>query len=269
MGKRIWDRRLRRKRRENDGNNILLPDGAKPKRVRRKGERRKRAATLLLGLSTIMPVPTAKLVHGNGGKSGKKHHIMTGSLSKNRLEFEGKNFFSGPPNLEVQLWTPPTFGDELSESDQLEMRSLHIAHGQIINVEELRPHFTYSDIVYPISTEYEVDWRLVAAVIQAESNFDPDAVSPVGARGLMQLMPETAADYGVTLKNIHDPEANIEAGVRHLKRLSRIYDGDIPLIAAAYNAGQGTVAKFEGIPPFEETRTYVERVVSYYNSFAG
>ena len=130
------------------------------------------------------------------------------------------------------------------------------------------PALPYSDIVYPVSMKHNMDWRLVAAVIQAESSFNPDAVSPVGARGLMQLMPETAADYGLTLKTIHDPAANVEAGVKHLKMLSRLYDGNIPLIAAAYNAGQGTVAKFDGIPPFEETQTYVERVVSYYNAFA-
>ena len=118
-----------------------------------------------------------------------------------------------------------------------------------------------------VSAKYNVSPDVVAAVIEAESEFNPRAVSRRGARGLMQLMPVTAADYGIKRDKLDDPEANVEAGVQHLKMLSRLYDGDIPLIAAAYNAGQGMVAKFDGIPPFEETQTYVERVLSYYNSF--
>src|SRR5205823_1698567 len=101
--------------------------------------------------------------------------------------------------------------------------------------------------------ENGIDWKLVAAIIHAESNFNPDAVSQVGARGLMQLMPHTAAQYGLSLKRISDPKSNIEAGVKHLKRLVDLYNGDVQLVAAAYNAGEGTVAKYKGIPPFEET----------------
>ena len=254
MIKKIWDRR----RRQNDGHNIHSPHRGKLKGVRKKGVHRRRVGAILLGLSTIMPMPSAKLIHAGNGKA-KRHTTVAGSSIKKRQETARNTVFAGlNKDGQVALWTPPYF-----ESEHPAITPVQI---DIIQPEQLRP-LPYSDIVYPVAMKYNVDWRLVAAVIQAESSFNPEAVSPVGARGLMQLMPATAADYGVTLKNIHDPGANVEAGVQHLKMLSRLYDGDIPLIAAAYNAGQGTVAKFDGIPPFEETRTYVERVVSYYNSF--
>jgi hypothetical protein len=220
--------------------------------------RRKRAASLLLGLSTIMPVPGAKLIYPG---SAPTKIVVAGKTTKKKIEKGDKTIFSGM-SKNGQLWLPPSFQDEICENQPLQMKPV-----DSIQPGDLMPALPYADIVYPISMKHNVDWRLVAAVIQAESGFNPDAVSPVGAHGLMQLMPATAADYGVTLKSIHDPEANVEAGVQHLKMLANLYDGDIPLIAAAYNAGQGTVAKFNGIPPFEETRTYVERVVSFYNSF--
>lgn len=102
-----------------------------------------------------------------------------------------------------------------------------------------------------------VDPTLVAALIEVESNWDPRAESHKGARGLMQLLPDTARAYGVD--DLFDPASNLEAGVRHLRRLLDRYD-DPHLALAAYNAGEGRVARFRGVPPFEETREYVRRV---------
>ena len=267
--KKILGRRRRHERRHHNGDNVDLPHGGKLKGHRKRGVRRKRAASLLLGLSTIMPVPGAKLIYPASAKNGKAKITVSSSTNKKRQDSGSNTIYLGPGYLsEVHLWTPPSFDYPINENEEIAVTSLKIKPVELFLPEDLKPAFTYSEIVYPICTKHKLDWRLVAAVIQAESGFNPDAVSPVGARGLMQLMPATAADYGLTLKKIHDPEANVEAGVRHLKMLARLYDGDIPLIAAAYNAGQGTVAKFNGIPPFEETQTYVERVVSYYNSFA-
>lgn len=264
MIKKIWDRRRRQQRKHDDGNHVDL-HLRKPKRVRKKGVRRKRAATLLLGLSTMMPMPGGKLIHPTGSKSFKSKISVASSSTQKKTEQGSSPNFSGMNwNNEHQLWLPQSLNQQKTENKEpLQMKPV-----DEMQTAALMPGLPYADIVYPLSTKYDVDWRLVAAIIEAESGFDADAVSPVGARGLMQLMPETAADYGVTSKCILDPASNIEAGVKHLKKLSDLYDGDIPLIAAAYNAGQGTVAKFYGIPPFEETRTYVERVVSYYNSFA-
>lgn len=103
-----------------------------------------------------------------------------------------------------------------------------------------------------------VDAGLVRALIHAESAFNPNALSRKGAQGLMQLMPATAGMYGVG--NAFDASQNIAAGVRHLKYLLDRYDGDVRLAAAAYNAGEGAVAKYGGIPPYAETRVYVDRV---------
>lgn len=108
---------------------------------------------------------------------------------------------------------------------------------------------------------------LVRAVILFESAGDPSAVSPKGAIGLMQLLPSTAADYGVTA--LRDPESNLEAGCRHLARLSGKMDGDLELTLAAYNAGEGAVARFGGVPAYTETRDYVRKILSRLELDAG
>jgi soluble lytic murein transglycosylase-like protein len=100
--------------------------------------------------------------------------------------------------------------------------------------------------------------ELVASVIAVESNFNPNAVSLKSARGLMQLMPRTAARFGVT--NVFDPRQNIDAGTRYLKELLLRYNGDLALTLAAYNAGPDRVEQFQTVPPYRETRTYVRRV---------
>lgn len=109
---------------------------------------------------------------------------------------------------------------------------------------------------------HNVDPNLVRAVIKVESNFNPNAVSRKGAMGLMQLMPQTARQLKVT--NPFDPEQNVDAGVRHLKQLMESYGGDVRLTLAAYNAGQGSVARSGGIPHFAETRNYVKRITNLY-----
>jgi soluble lytic murein transglycosylase-like protein len=112
------------------------------------------------------------------------------------------------------------------------------------------------------AAEHNVDPNLVRAVIKVESNFNPNAVSSKGAMGLMQLMPQTARQLKVT--NPFDPEQNVDAGVRHLKQLMESYGGDVKLSLAAYNAGQGSVARSGGIPHFAETRNYVKRITNLY-----
>ena len=117
----------------------------------------------------------------------------------------------------------------------------------------------YAREIREISERHGVSRELVEAVIQVESAFNPRAVSPKGAQGLMQLMPGTAHALGV--QNVFDPRENIEGGVRHLRHLIGRFPGDLPRALAAYNAGEGAVESFEGIPPYAETRGYVRKVL--------
>jgi soluble lytic murein transglycosylase-like protein len=120
----------------------------------------------------------------------------------------------------------------------------------------------YDAIIDRYALQYGVDPVLVRAVIQVESDFNPRCVSNKGARGLMQLMPESARRYGVT--SIFDPEQNIRGGIRELADLLEAFPNDLPRALAAYNAGQGAVLKYGGIPPYSETMTYVKRALTVY-----
>jgi len=133
--------------------------------------------------------------------------------------------------------------------------------GEAMSVKELR--VTYQPIVQSVASKYGVDAELVHSVIAAESNYNRWAVSEKGALGLMQLMPETAKQYGV--KNTFDPAQNIEGGVKYLKDLMRLFNRKTKFVLAAYNAGQEAVKKFKGIPPYPETRNYILRVMASYN----
>ena len=114
-----------------------------------------------------------------------------------------------------------------------------------------------------ISERHQIDPDLINSVIRAESNFNPRAVSPKGAQGLMQLMPHTASQLGVG--NAFDPQANVEGGTRYLRELLERYNFDLIKALAAYNAGPRRVEKYHGVPPYFETRTYVARIVRDFN----
>lgn len=116
----------------------------------------------------------------------------------------------------------------------------------------------YGEIIAAMSEAHGVDPLLVRALIQVESNYKPRAKSPRGAMGLMQLMPSTAKEYNV--RNPFDPRANIEAGIKRLKILIDRWGTEVAL--AAYNAGEGAVTKFNGIPPYQETRNYVTKILA-------
>ena len=119
----------------------------------------------------------------------------------------------------------------------------------------------YDRLIRRNAAAAHVSVALVKAVVHAESGFDPSAVSPKGASGLMQLMPATAERYGV--RNVFDPAQNVAAGVHYLKDLLVEFNDNHRLALAAYNAGVGTVLRYGGVPPYSETRTYVRRVMRY------
>src|SRR5688572_9790805 len=129
--------------------------------------------------------------------------------------------------------------------------------------EESRPLFKtkYNDIIVEAAKHFDVDAALVSAVIKAESDYNPRTVSHKGARGLMQLMPATAKRFGVT--NSFDPRQNIHAGTKYLRWLLEKFDGNADLAVAAYNAGEGNVWKYNGVPPFRETVNYINRIAKH------
>jgi len=125
----------------------------------------------------------------------------------------------------------------------------------------------YDGIISKAADKFKLDSALIKAIIKAESNFNHKAVSPVGAQGLMQLMPKTASALDVD-DSFH-PGKNIEGGARYLRYLLNVYKGDLNLALAAYNAGEKAVAKYHyTIPPYRETQNYVKRVLSFYRSYS-
>ena len=122
------------------------------------------------------------------------------------------------------------------------------------------PQIPFGELIFAAAERHQLNPTLVAALVRAESAYDPRAISHKGARGLMQLMPATARRFGVAEHEILVPERNVEAGTRYLRWLLDRFDGDVPRALAAYNAGEGTVDRYGGIPPYRETRTYVRRI---------
>lgn len=124
----------------------------------------------------------------------------------------------------------------------------------------------YDALIVNTALQYDLEPSFVKAIVHVESAFDRYALSPAGAMGLMQLMPATAAIYSLTSDHFN-ANLNVEVGVRHLKDLMDRYDQDKTLSLAAYNAGIGAVSKYQGVPPYDETVNYVQKVMSLYNKY--
>lgn len=128
--------------------------------------------------------------------------------------------------------------------------------------DQVTPPTPYGDLFFETGRRHALNPNLLAAMARAESNFDAEAVSYKGARGLLQLMPATAERFGVPSRELFDPERNLEAASRYLVWLIDEFEGDVNKVLAAYNAGEGAVRRYDGVPPYRETRSYVGRVLA-------
>lgn len=170
-------------------------------------------------------------------------------------------FYKGP-NGERLISDRPMRGYQLiNKRDSLENAGHILANRPISTGDATR----FKSYISAASIEFGIDPALVEAVIQVESGFNPDAVSKKGATGLMQLMLATADQYKV--KDRYNPKQNINGGIEHLRKLMDRFNGQIPLVVAAYNAGASVVEKYDGIPPYPETRQYVVKVMNYHNQY--
>jgi soluble lytic murein transglycosylase-like protein len=196
-----------------------------------------RLVVLLLALLATCPVASAEIALLTSGATLKlEGHRVEEALVVLVLRGGGE---IGVPSSAVRGFVPDEVVVEVA-GEAGDLRSLAVAAAE----------------------RHGLDSELVLAVVGVESAFRPEAVSPKGAQGLMQLMPGTAASLGV--EDALDPAQNLDGGVRHLGSLLSLYGGDLKRALAAYNAGEGAVARHGGIPPFRETREYVRRVLERY-----
>ncbi len=199
-----------------------------------------RMLALLAPLVLLAPPTQAEIAVLANGQTLKivAHHVEGDTVF---LSLKGGGEV-GTPSSSLRGFVPDEVLDEIAAAEGGDLRALA--------VDAARRH--------------GLDPDLVLAVISVESGFRPQAVSPKGAQGLMQLMPRTAAELGV--KDALDPADNLDGGARHLLFLLTLYDGDVARALAAYNAGVGAVARHRGVPPYRETRDYVKRVLERYQA---
>jgi len=240
------------------------------------------AATLLLGAAlsvggvtealqgvhflVLKDLDTVKVVK----QQGKRSNVV----AKLGDDFAGNSLFKLSRTLPHSLVTQRIglFDDAwLPESEQqaaAEPQPKDVFHREMqrINTAIRKEFFAnavpFGDIIHAKATKYDVDPALVAAVVETESRFKSNARSQVGARGLMQLMPKTGRWMGA--HNLYNADQNVDAGAKYLKYLNTRFDGNLTKTIAAYNAGEGNVRRYNGVPPFRETRSYVKKVMSKY-----
>ena len=157
------------------------------------------------------------------------------------------------PNGSISLTNVPS--DPRYRKIEVESSRFHAA----LSEQELEP------LIRRHSSRHQLHPALIRAVIKAESDFDPRAVSRAGAIGLMQLMPQTAIRMDV--RDMYDPDDNVGGGTKYLRHLLNRFHGNLPLALAAYNAGENAVDRYQALPPFDETRQYVRKVLRYYRTF--
>ena len=195
--------------------------------------------TLLIGMAPLRAAELADL--SNGFSIRHEWHAVMGSITRLYTAPDESSYIDVPTDQVTDFEPAPPEPKAVAAAKQLDL----------------------NDIIREVSRRSRLDADFIASVIRAESGGNAQAVSPKGARGLMQLMPGTADQLGV--KNSFDAADNVDGGVRYLMQLLQQFNYDVPKALAAYNAGPQRVAQYKGVPPYRETRAYVARIIHDYN----
>ena len=215
----------------------------------------RRSTVLGLSLLAIVASPARADIYKFVDADGKTH------FSDVRVNAGYKLFMKTAPAV-----VPAAAATTASGATALPMAAVHRA--ALVRPYPLKARHQYSEIVTKVAQEHKLDSALIHAVISVESGYNPAAKSPKGATGLMQLMPATAQRYGVEKANLTNPLDNIRAGTRYLKDLIAMFDNNLHLAIAAYNAGEGAVIRSgRKVPNYPETRAYVPKVLQYYQTY--
>jgi len=221
-------------------------------------------AIIALAVVSALPCRAAEsAVLRNGFAIRHERSVVIGSVTRLYVSADGSSYVD-IPTVEIDHFEPAP--DQQPSGFGLHASGKRASGSRSSTSRAAQPQLTTADLnqlVTASSGRYRLDPDLVNSVIKAESGFNVRAVSPKGARGLMQLMPETAMKLGVP--NAFDPQANVEGGTRYLRELLERYNFDLVKALAAYNAGPQRVEQFGGVPPYHETKVYVARIVRDFN----
>jgi len=209
---------------------------------------------LILFIQLLSNQAAADTIYKFVDKSGLTYYTNKPKNSYRYVDSDGRTYFADQPRNSISK-SIFRFKTRTYTFKDFTSRAIHYSSAN---------KKRFSDLIEQTAYKYQVDPKLVHAVIQTESAYDAGAVSSAGAVGLMQLMPETARRFGVIDRN--DPDQNVEGGTRYLKHLINLFEPNIHLAVAAYNAGENAVMKYNNsIPPYPETKNYVRQVLALYN----
>jgi len=218
------------------------------------------AAAIICALFVASIVLIVPMIQSKTGPSQADSDFNLGNL----MEDSGETILSGSNNSASDRPGSSNSYEPSRKSPKTDFK-IKNSHFKFPPFKGKKGEHVFHPIINKVSQQHNVDPALIKAVIMAESSYNPRAVSPKGAVGLMQLMPNTAVSLGVA--NSFNPKQNVQGGTKYLKKLIEQFDGDIQLALAAYNSGPAHVKKHNGVPPFKDTLYYVNKVYHYYDFY--